>query len=923
MVNIFFWYVSSASVPSGWTEISSTYRDRLVCVTGSLTTGGVSTHSHSLGSWTVGTNKTESCIQSSVGYTTTVRQSHNHSVSSSSVAEASSFPSAKAYRLIYKNYNDFVGLLPADVAVTKTSTPGASWTEVDNGLSYFFYIGDAEDVGAVYGSNEHYHNVSVALSSGTYNVYQRPSGSTPYGDYQHGHNSIDIASSVFNNYDFKHVGATKLWKTTGTTYTLPAGCYAYFDDTVPSGWTEITDTNSFHYKSTGTTFISASGNNELACAHSHTLSGDSNIPSLNVGSGTGSGTANPSNHVHTLSVDLGSSSMAPPYTRLRIAYNNSDISYSSTITKDYTMNMLLQKTRTASNNMDVILKAVRNKTVTADTILKKTRSVSFGEDLLLSKTISKNHALNVLLRKTVIASITANLQLKKTREASYDLSAVVQKTISKGYSAGLEIIALSRYLSYEMGLSLVNRRMASLDMDVMLKATRTAGSSFNMISIQRREAAYTLNALLQGKKDKTAEFDVILKKIGTTPYSLDVLLKKSRVSTYQTSVRLQAQLQKSYLTDLLARIRRTSSADFDAILIQRREEGYDLATTLKAIRTSDLTINTILKKKMASSVNMSIGLQKAVTSAYTFDMLTKKYGVTASYQMKTFLFQPQRKSVSMSLLVRDTLETNALFDVLIAGRYDKDYLMNILLEKTQAKTYSMSSLLQGVRETSIEADVWLKKPQDTAQDMDVLLQKAKTTAIYANAMLQKSISKDYSVDTLIARRRVAGYNTDVLLRARKTAGYGVDTLIAGRMSKSYTLNAKVARTTSKTYLSRLYLKRRGIAQGFDMSALMVVRSLSAYTMRYSGAKSVNYGVNFNLAIIRPRSYDNKRDLPIKRVPEVVSVGSDYVPVYDIPEVEIRPFPEKEAERIEPEGSDYINADLPEGEKKIRPFKKTI
>ena len=888
MVNIYLWYVSSASVPSGWTEISSTYRDRLVCVTGSLTTGGASTHSHSLGSWSVGTSSTSGSITSSFGSNVACNQSHNHSVTSVSVGSASSFPTCKAYRLIYKNYNNFNGMLPANMAVTKTSSPGTGWSEVDSGQSYYLRVGDSGDVGSTYGGS-HYHTVTVALSSKANSSNPSASGGGTFASMTHGHSSVTVNCSVYNSYDFKRVGATKLYKTTTTVYTLPAGCYAYFDNTVPAGWTEISATSHFHYKSTSSSFTSSTGSQTLAASHYHTISGYSGYPTPTLSCGTGSEGANPQLHTHYLSVTSASANMAPPYVRLRMASNDSDINAVTTNTKTYSMDMLLQQTRTSSNNMDVILKAVRNKTVTADTILKKTRSVSFGEDLLLSKTISKNHALDVLLRKTVIASITANLQLKKTREASYDLSAVVQKTISKGYSAGLEIITPSRYLPYEMGLSLVNRRMASLDMDVMLKATRTAGSSFNMISIQRREAAYTLNALLQGKKDKTAEFDVILKKIGTTPYSLDVLLKKSRVSTYQTSVRLQAQLQKSYLTDLLARIRRTSSADFDAILIQRREEGFDLATTLKAIRTSDLTINTILKKKMVSSVNMSIGLQKSVTSSYTFDMLTKKYGVTANYQMKTFLFQSQRKSVSMSLLVRDTLETNALFDVLVAGRYDKDYLMNILLEKTQAKTYSMSSLLQGVRETSIEADVWLKKPQDTAQDMDVLLQKAKTTAIYANAMLQKSISKDYSVDTLIARRRVAGYNTDVLLRARKTAGYGVDTLIAGRMSKSYTLNAKVARTTSKTYLSRLYLKKRGITQGFDMSALTVVRSLSAYTMRYSGAKSVNYGVNFNLAIIRPRNYDNKRDLFIKRVPEVVSVGSDYVPVYDIPEVEIRPF----------------------------------
>ena len=921
MVNILFWYVSSASVPSGWTEISSTYRDRLVCVSGTpLSTGGVSTHTHTLGTWTVGTASTSGVITTTAGVYAACNQSHTHSVSSSSVTAASSFPTAKAYRLIYKNYTNFTGLLEANIAVTKTSTPGTGWTEVDNGSSYYHYIGDSADVGMTYGGS-HYHPVNVTLGSIACSSNPSGTGSRVFSHASHGHVDKQLSSGSASAYDFKRVGSTKLWKTTTTVYSLPANCYAYFDGTLPSGWTEITAaTDHLHYKSTGTSFSSTAGSMALVYSHTHSISSQaSGAPSATVSCATGSEAANAQNHTHALSVTLNSGDMAPPYVRFRMAYNTSEISAISTNEKTYTMDMLLSQTRTQTHQMDVILQARRSTSVTADILLKKGLPKTYEADIILQKARTQTYAMDALMNKTIKASIVADLHLKKTVGMNYDVSAVLQKTLTKAYSANVELVKPFRELSYEMGLSVATRRLTSIDMSALLQATKKAEASFDLITINRREAEYTLNMLLQAPRETSAQFDVLLQRTGTAPYTLDVVLQKSRESSYQLSAWLQALREKAYLMEFSSRLKRTATADFDATLIQRREAGYDLAATLQATRSINYTLSSLMQKRMASTVDMSARLQKSLTSNYTFDMLTQKHGLTLGYQMNTFIYQHSRVSVNMSMLARATLEANALFDVLVAGRYDKDYIANILLEKTEARTYTMDSLLQGVRETSIDVDLWLQKPQETTFDMDALIQRARTAAIYANVQLQKAISKDYSVNALIAGRREASYYADALLMGRREASYETDILLAGRQSQSYTVNAKIAKTRSKTYLSKLYLKRYGVLKTFDMSAYIVSKIKAVYNMQYSGAKSVNKGVNFDVEIIRPSGYDLKRDLPSKRVSKIYPEGTDYFHMKDIPEVEIKPFPVIEDPKPTPSGSEYDDAPLTAEAKVIEPF----
>lgn len=311
MVNIGFFYDGS-DTPSGYTEIDSIYRDRLILSGGTVyETGGSDTHTHSISGWGCSGPSSRSLIG---GGSTNPNcgVDHSHYSGSFNINSSNHLPPYKNLRVIQIAYNNWNGKVPSGSIVFSESVP-TGFTRYDDGSSYFIRI--SSTAGGTGGSSTHYHGLNgqtgTPTTSGTTNDGGRVSA--PSG---HTHTfSGSSSTSSSSDYYYWECGLVKA----ASEISLAVNCIIIADGSLPSNhWEEVTGSSGRFLKKSSTNNI-AIGGSSLSLSHIHSFSGTTDQQTGSVSSISydsyyiGSVT-----HTHTISFTLSSSAPTPSYVRLKL-----------------------------------------------------------------------------------------------------------------------------------------------------------------------------------------------------------------------------------------------------------------------------------------------------------------------------------------------------------------------------------------------------------------------------------------------------------------------------------------------------------------------------------------------------------------------------------------------------------------------------
>jgi len=597
MVNIYFLYCSNDSVPTGWTEISSSYQNRLIKIAQSslLTTAGTDTHTHTITTKCTlasGGQGTGATTGSTEGAYPVNAHAHDADAYTHSIGTGDSLPSRKTYRMIYKDASTFNGSLPAGVACIRGDLPAANWAWDETTDDCYIML--ASSYGTKTITSGHTHVYTGGWSATVPTTAYRTSGGTPtisicpYGGHSHGTSSVrlnfDMNSSNQDTYKYWGGGVCK---TTAAVTTLPAGSYCFFDGTPPTGWTTISSSyNGYFVKNLTAHSISTGGND---ATHTHTVGNSVNNASASTTiKGGGSSTIVLSNHTHATTGGAFSSDLpVPSNVTFLIASNDSDISAVTTRTKTYTMDTLLAKVN-------------KTKTYTADTLIKK-------------QGLSKTYNLDALLKKSGLTkSIDIDILLRATKEKPWSMDALLKTTKTQGYS-----------------------------IDVLL-----------VLGIQTRTKTYAIDLLLANRNTKTYILDALLQKSLTKSYSLDVLVKKTLSKTYSLDALVKKTVAKDFNIDILIKKTLTKSYAFDTLLQKTFSKGYNIDMIIKKMQTKTYLQDVLVAKRLPKAYNMDLLLNKTSIYPFLVDILIKKTGLTKAYSMDMVISSASRKEYYIDVLIK-------------------------------------------------------------------------------------------------------------------------------------------------------------------------------------------------------------------------------------------------------------------------------
>lgn len=477
MVNIYLLYCSNDSIPDGWTEISSTYRNRLIKITSSgfLSTGGAATHTHTINSgFDLGNSSTINNTKTGTTYVTT--QAHTHEIDTSSLGTASNIPYYKNYRLIYKDYSTLTSF-PANSACIMGSLPSSGW-EWDESEDCFIRI--ASSYGSKGGSNSHYHTYTASW----YSFAQESSVGRSAGTgvnvqtaiyHAHGTQNINTDSQDFT---YKYWGGG-VCKAVEDANVIPANSYCFFDSTPPTGWTSVSSTGAL-IKNLADRTIATGGDDN---SHTHTLSGT-------IGSSSGSSQA----------CVTGGSLVAIPRDHTHPLVNGS-FSNTLPIPSCFTLGV-------AYNVNQVLFPTTRSKTFNIDSVLLKHVKKTYKNDFLLKKKVNSLYYLDFLLVKRMTNNIQFDMFLNKRYSNCFDVDAFLLKT-------------------------------NNIDLILNMLVSKVGGSDYFMgLKIQGpTQVKCYINTLLQKKNSTDYTLSLILARM--EKYHVDLLAKKSCISQYQMSINIR------------------------------------------------------------------------------------------------------------------------------------------------------------------------------------------------------------------------------------------------------------------------------------------------------------------------------------------------------------------------------------------------
>lgn len=300
------------SAPSGWTFLSDAggaFNNRFP--RGAATyggTGGVATHTHTVGLVSLGAPATTAVSGSGTNRSAV---GHTHALASGSTVAASNLPSYRNLRVITST--GVPTTIPAGAIAIFDTTPPSGWTRYSTQDNYF--VRGAATAGGTGGANTHTHSTSISLAAASGN--QAVSTTNPRTAVATNTHTHATSSGTTDGPDSRPPFITVILAKADSATAIPAGMIAMFNAS-PSGDWSIVSGSGGDFNGRFIVGSSSYGTTGGAGTHSH-----ANLPIASaVPTGTGNAsTTSPtasvasSTHTHSVTVSFGapSTTSLPPY----------------------------------------------------------------------------------------------------------------------------------------------------------------------------------------------------------------------------------------------------------------------------------------------------------------------------------------------------------------------------------------------------------------------------------------------------------------------------------------------------------------------------------------------------------------------------------------------------------------------------------
>ncbi|OPY54714.1 MAG: hypothetical protein A4E48_00293 [Methanosaeta sp. PtaU1.Bin060] len=299
-----------SNTPTGFTEIGSGYRDRLIKGGGTaLDTGGTDNHEHSMSSWSC---NNVNGTTSDGGSTPITGVNHTHN-SASINGSASHLPPYKNLRVLLISADTFNGVIPAGTIVFHEDVP-SGWDRYDGGSSYFIRI--SSTAGGTGGSLTHSHTISGTTSGPSATGTVTGTSSWRYCPNNHTH-TFSGTSSTSSSSDY-YYWACGLIKASADRI-LPLNSIVLADGSLSGDfWEEVTGASGRLLRISSTNSITTGGSSDTF-SHTHSFSGTTDQMSQSTVVGGGSYyTVALNTHTHSISFNLSATNPEPSYVRLKL-----------------------------------------------------------------------------------------------------------------------------------------------------------------------------------------------------------------------------------------------------------------------------------------------------------------------------------------------------------------------------------------------------------------------------------------------------------------------------------------------------------------------------------------------------------------------------------------------------------------------------
>jgi hypothetical protein len=317
MVNVYGFWDSASSPPSGFFEIAAGYQNRLILLGGTmLETGGSDTHNnHSFANGSVGNSGSSGVADyySYEGFWLQVYSSHTHTFANPTQSAASHLPPYKNFRLIYRSIAGWSFSVPAGIICFSETVP-AGFARTESGGSGFLRIASA--YGGT-GGGGHSHTGTGTTGNQPSNTGHAQWGETVQGYAilaNHHHTWSYTSTTATPDYYYWSCGLIKA----SSDGLVPRDSYWLFDGDPGVLWTKVS-ADGYYLKISSTNAIIAGGA-YTSWNHGHTFSGSSDNNDQEQGYDAAVGNFNImlSRHTHVISFTLSNLTVTPSYVRLNL-----------------------------------------------------------------------------------------------------------------------------------------------------------------------------------------------------------------------------------------------------------------------------------------------------------------------------------------------------------------------------------------------------------------------------------------------------------------------------------------------------------------------------------------------------------------------------------------------------------------------------
>jgi len=612
MTNIYVFYKGNTA-PSGWTR-TTTYDGKYArCGSTHGTTSGNATHTHTLSSYTVGTCGVRTIYTGMVNFAVAHA---DHSLSLSSCGTENNDPPYYTLSLIYMDESTFVNstkAFPADVIVaSRASISHSNFTRETALDSKFIKLGDYGSTGGRTATTAG-HSCSFTLGSYTPGSVQ---SSDPFvgslGSWKSAAHTHTCSGTSNTATTLPKKVATRLYRTTATTSSIPVDIVCFFDGTPSSIWTSLASSWA------GCCIYGADSNPTIDGSDTHT---HNNLSMTSSAGGTNNAAdtvqvvdACISAHTHSVSATLSSGNHLPPSVDLVPYYLNTQI--------------VPQQTLDKTCDVDIVMKKVQTKTADVDIVLKK-------------RDINKTADVDLLLKKAQALTWTADLVIKKAQVSTYEMDLLQRKALGLDYGADL-LARKALDSTYEMDLQVKTVQDLDYGMDLQVKKPLTLDYETDLLVRKALASTYDMDMLMKKGLDATHELDLLLKKRDLeTTYQTDMVLISGNKIEYNAGIKIIKALNFTYTAGLLAR----KALDFT----------YDMGLQMEKALELGYNMDIDLERALDTTANIDILLKKQVFQDYAADILLLKEGVELDYGASLTLARFVHRKYDINLFMKRDL----------------------------------------------------------------------------------------------------------------------------------------------------------------------------------------------------------------------------------------------------------------------------